>query len=100
MSVVARRFTTAFNVASGGWTEYRVLSFCKRILTSEVNQLGSVDYFVSSIGVGVPAPDERAIPAGKEYEYKSERMLQPGDVPFFLRVASGSVSFDAEEQAN
>ena len=100
MSVVARRFTTAFNVNSGAWTPYTVISFCKRILTSEVNQLGSVDYFVSSIGVGVPAPDERAVPAGVQYKYESERMLQPGDVPFFLRVDTGSVNFDAEEQAN
>ena len=66
-------------------------------MTSEVNQLGSVDFFVSSRGVDA---DQRAQPAGKEYWYESKRTLQPGDIPFYLKVASGSVNFDAEEQEN
>ena len=86
---------TAFNVNSGGWTPYTVQSpECKKIVVCEVNQAGTVDYYISATGSD---GDQRARPAGKEFPYESEKWLHRGEVPFYIKTATGSVNFDAEE---
>ena len=87
---------TAFNVNSTTWTPYIVHSCCKKIIVCEVNQAGTVDYYVSTTGSD---SDRRARPAGKEYI--AERLFghfQPCHIAFYLKTASGSVNFDGEEQ--
>ena len=83
-----------FNVNSTAWTAYVVQSQCKKIIVCEVNQAGTVDYYVSTTG---SESDKRARPGGKEYVFESERWLFWNDTPFYLKTASGSVNFDADE---
>lgn len=86
---------TGFNVNSTTWTPYTVQSpHCKKIVVCEVNQAGTVDYYISATGSD---SDQRMRPAGKEFGYESEHWLYKGEIPFYIKTASGSVNFDAEE---
>jgi hypothetical protein len=86
-----------FNVNSAGFTAYTVSTVCRRIIVCEVNQAGTTDYYVA---YPTSTDGPRTRPAGKEFimEKPPGVFFQPGDVPFYLKTASGSINFDADEQ--
>jgi hypothetical protein len=84
-----------FGVNSSTFTAYTVQTVCRKIIVCEVNQAGTTDYYVA-----YPSASDgpRTRPAGKEFIMEKASMFQPGDQPFFLKTAVGSVSFDSDEQ--
>lgn len=86
-----------FGVNSSTFTAYTVQTVCRKIIVCEVNQAGTTDYYVA-YPTASDGPRQR--PAGKEFimEAAPGKFFQPGDAPFFLKTAVGSVSFDSDEQ--
>lgn len=88
---------TPFAVTSAAWKSYTVETVCHKITVCEVNQAGTTDYYVAYPN---SSDGPRTRPAGKEFtmELSRGKFFQPGDVPFYLKTATGTVDFDADEQ--
>lgn len=84
-----------FTINSASWTAYIPSVNCWKIIVSEVDQAGTVDY---SVAYPTTSDGPRVRPAGKEFVYQPGWLIPSGVVAFHLKSASGSVSFDADEQ--
>jgi len=82
--------------AAGGADSYTVQTKCHKLIVYESAQAGTTDY-------SVYAPPSSATfvtkPAGSKYELEKPLGLffSPGDKPFAIGIAAGSVQFDVEE---
>ena len=82
--------------AAGGADSYTVQTKCRKLVAYEQAQAGTTDY-------SVYAPPGSATfvtkPAGSKYELEKPPGLffKPGDQPFAIGIAAGSVQFDVEE---
>mgnify|MGYP001562721461 CR=1 FL=1 len=89
-------YTSTFTVdASGSPESYTVKTTCRRITVYENAQAGTVDY-----DVYMPANSATPVrkPAGSKFTQESSGYFMPGDTPFALATALGSVTFAAEEE--
>ena len=82
--------------AAGGADSYTVQTKCSKLVAYEQAQAGTTDYSVYA------SPGSATFvtkPAGSKYELPAPpgRFFKPGDQPFAIGIAVGSVQFDVEE---
>lgn len=91
------RTPAPFNVNSAGWTAYYPQCQCWQISVREVAAAGTANYLVA-----YPSSSDgpKTMLAGEEFFFKPGYLIipDPNKPAFYLKMASGSVNFDANEQ--
>jgi hypothetical protein len=87
--------TRTFNVDSSTYTGVTVQGVCKRVIICEDGQIGTAGYYLSGTG----SDSDRVLkPAGSKKEFTSSNYFLPGDIPGYIKAATGSMTFSQEEE--